>query len=87
MYKINEIVEIPIDRDEANFDRACDSAYRVACATFGLDDDGYCKHVKYSKRSTDSIIVEFKTYKHDASLTGHNHIYIFNIWVERCKND
>lgn len=84
MYKINERVKIQIFSN-IGFDRASDAAYNRACLMFGLDDDGYCEKVEGWCRSTDMIIIEFESYRHIGSMTGHEHIYTFVAWVERNK--
>jgi uncharacterized protein (DUF1330 family) len=82
MYKINERVEVQICSN-IGFDRAADEAYNTACQMFGVDDDGYCKYVEDWNRSTDMIIIEFKSYRHTGSMVGQDHIYTFVAWIER----
>ena len=65
--------EINVNRNEANFDRACDEAHRLACIQFGLDDDGYSYIVKDWERSNCLIQVCFKSYRHATSC----HTYTF----------
>lgn len=83
MYKINENIEIIVNRDEANFDYASNSAYHMACSKFGVDEDGYCKYVENWDRSTDMIIVEFKSYYRIGSMIGQDHVYTFIARIER----
>lgn len=82
-YAIGERIDIQIDRDESGFDRACDAAYRMACGKFGADDNGHLRNVTNSERSTDSIIVEFASYRRSGSMVGTVHTYSFVAWVER----
>jgi hypothetical protein len=87
MYEINEKVEIVITRNESNFDRACESAWRRAIDTFGIDEFGHSIKVKGFQRSTDYIVTEFKTYKHTASMCGHTYDYIFEAYVASNRED
>ena len=73
MYLINEQVEITIDRSEANFDRASDSAYSMAVGMFGIDEDGHSSNVEGWERSSSWIEVVFDTYLRH----GHTHLYAF----------
>lgn len=83
MYKINEVVDIVVTGQESNFDRACDAAYNIALSMFGIDDYGHSNNVEGFQRSTDVIVVEFKSYKCVGSMVGHEHQYMFKAWVER----
>jgi len=83
MFEIEQRVQISVFRDEPNFDRACDNAYKQAIIKFGLDASGYFTRVRDSCRSTDTINVLFVSYHHGASMTGHVCTYIFFAWVSR----
>ena len=82
-YKVGEKISIQVSRTEANFDRACDMAYRMALVRFDCDDCGHLNNVEDSQRSTDSVEVEFKSYRHSGGMGGQNITYIFEAWVER----
>lgn len=82
MIEINEKVAFHIRRDEANFDRACDEAYRHARMLLGLDDDGNLTNVPDADRSA-SIVLEFNRFVHGASMVGHEFMYWFTTWVEQ----
>ena len=83
MYKINENIQFSIKRDDANFDRAADSAYIRACRMFEVDEAGYCHNVDDWNTLTDMIIIEFKSYSSILSLTGQSHVYVFVTRIER----
>jgi hypothetical protein len=87
MYQINECVDIIVSREEANFDRACDTAYRHALSQFQVDQDGHIKAVKDSERCRDSIEVQFVSYVLSGGMSGVSHTYMFQAWVSRCEED
>ena len=80
---IGQNVSIQINRIEGNFDRAMEEAYQQALYIFGCDSNGHLNNIKDSNRSTDSLIVEFKSYKKEGSMSGQNHTYEFISRVER----
>ncbi len=82
-YAAGEKVPIHISRQESNFDRACEAAYKYALMRFHADDDGYLNNVKDSERSTDSVVVEFVSYRHTGGMGGQSFQYEFVAWVER----
>ena len=88
-YKIGERIDVPVIRTsgEPNFDRACEMAYKMAIAMFGLTDDGHFSNVKDSDRSTVFIIVEFKRYRHCGGMCGQTCEYIFEAWVARDEDE
>jgi hypothetical protein len=86
-YQPGERVQIPINRLDANFDRACDSAYHLALMMFGADEDGHLTNVKDSERSCDTIVVEFIGYRHSGSMAGQSHDYEFVAWVDRYEEE
>lgn len=79
--EIGEKVDIHITRQESHFDRACDEAYRMALYRLGIDDAGYANNVKGAGRNG-SIMCQFVTYTHGASMVGHEHHYHFQAWIE-----
>lgn len=82
-YEVGEKIDIYVSRQEPNFDRACDMAYKMALMRFDCDDCGHLNNVKDSDRSSDSVIVEFKSYRHSGSMVGQSVDYCFVAWVER----
>ncbi len=70
---IGDSVVIVVTREESNFDRACDSAYRQALSKFQIDEDGYSQIVQGWEKYTCCIEIEFKNYVR----TGCNHHYTF----------
>ena len=74
---------IAIIRDEPNFDRACDEAYRQALRIWDVDEDGHINGVPDSERSTDSIVVEFTKYHRTGGMGGQSNIYDFLTTVHR----
>lgn len=86
-YKIGEKIDLHVERQEAHFDRACDAAYRMAMMRFDCDDCGHLNNVQDSCRSTDTVIVEFKSYRHTGSMAGQSHHYHFVAWVQRHEDE
>jgi hypothetical protein len=80
---IGDVEEIYISRLEANFDRACDTAYQRALWHFGIDQDGHSTKVKHWERSCCWIEVDFVTYKR----IGSEHLYFFKISTARNEED
>lgn len=79
-YKLRQRKEFSVIRYyEPNFDKACEAAYRDALMIFGVDDDGHFTNVENSARSTDTLIIEFKSYRQ----VGSDYIYLFDAWVQR----
>lgn len=72
-YKLGDIRNVTVQRTEANFDRACDEAYRSFLSVFGIDDDGRSKWIKGWERSSCHIEMTFTNYKR----TGSQHLYDF----------
>lgn len=73
MKKIGDSIDIPVGRVEANFDRACDSAYWHAVRHFGIDEDGHSKWIRDWHWSTCWIEILFMSYKR----IGNDHNYMF----------
>lgn len=74
---------ITVSREECNFDRACDTAYRMALSKFDVDDNGHIARVPGAERSCCSVVVEFVKYVHGGSTVGHSHEYTFEARVEK----
>ncbi len=87
MLQINQKIDIVIYRKEANFDRACDAAYEWALSKFEVDECGHINAVENSRRSTDSLVVQFTSYKHIGTMAGQDHIYSFSAWIERHEDE
>jgi len=66
-------------RKEANFDRACEEAYRYALMVFGIDDSGHSQKLKGWDRSSCCIKVTFLSYSQVGSMGGHDYNYEFLI--------
>ncbi len=75
--KILKSEKIVIDRNESNFDRACDEAYNRTVMMLGIDDCGHADKVKGWDRSRCSVRVVFVSYEHYGSMIGHEHRYTF----------
>ncbi len=71
--KILDSTEISVPRSEANFDRACDTAYRMALNHFEITKEGHSHKVVGWERTSCCVQVEFKKYRR----YGHDHYYIF----------
>ena len=84
-YKIGEPLDFFITREEADYDRACDEAYRHALMLFDVDDCGHILSIKDSERSTDSIMVQFVKHCQHGGMSGRCHRYDFVAVVERCE--
>lgn len=87
MIKPGEKHKFPITRTDSHFDRACESAYRIAIGYFGCDENGYLTYVEDFDRSTDSVVVRFVGYEVHGGYIGVSHIYTFEAWVERYEED
>ena len=81
-YAIVQKVDFTIDRQEADFDRACDGAWQRAVSIFGVDDCGHIQNVKGADRSSSSIKVEFVSYLLSIGMLGGSHTYFFRTWIE-----
>ena len=77
MYKLNEEITIIVTRQDAHFDRACESAARQTIGAFDVDGDGHINGVKDSVRSRDSIEIKFIGYDVSISMGGWHHVYEF----------
>lgn len=86
-YVHDEKVRIHIRRSEADFDRATDQAYVRALSIFGVTVEGHFTEVRESKRSDDTLVVSFTGYQCRGSMAGIEHIYDFQAWVEKYKDD
>lgn len=82
MYNIGDSKEIPVIREEANFDRACDAAYKFALMQFMVNEDGHAEWVSGWERSCCSIEVEFISYKR----SGNEHVYWFRISTSKVED-
>lgn len=81
--KIRERKLIAVERQEANFDRACDAARSIAMGMFGCSYAGHLDNVEDSDRSTDWVVIEFLSYRNIASMGGESYIYEFFAYVDR----
>jgi len=79
---IGKKISFEVDRRDANFDKACDSAYLYSISKFGCDESGHLNNVPHSERSRCSIIVKFISYTISGSMVGIHHIYNFEAWVD-----
>lgn len=82
-YKINERISIRITRPEADFDRACDAAHKVAMRNLGCDDCGHLTNVENTERSQDAVKLTFMRYEATFSMAGPSHEYFFEARVVR----
>ena len=57
------VVFLPVFRQDANFDKACETAMKHAVDKFGVDDCGHFTRVEGADRATHSIVVEFRSYR------------------------
>ena len=81
--KIGESIEFSVHRSEANFDRACDEAYRLAVMMFGIDENGRSGRVDGWESSTCWIDLEFVRY----IRSGGVHDYAFTARTDCEKDD
>jgi ATP-dependent Clp protease ATP-binding subunit ClpA len=72
-----------VAREESDFDRACDAAYRMALDFFEIDESGNTAKVPGWRRATDSIVVVFVSYRVSGGMGGRQHIYTFEARAER----
>jgi len=72
-YQIGDVIELPLCRSDANFDRACDAARHLANMVFGVDLQGHITNVQGAERSCCSIDIEFIKYW----CSGRCHNYTF----------
>ncbi len=78
MYELNEeVVTIVINRRDAHFDRACESAAHQAIGVFDVDEDGYINGVHDSERGRDSIEIDFVSFDLSMSMGGWSYTYTF----------
>ena len=75
--------EFNINRDEANFDRACDSARQYALTNLKVDENGYITAIEDSDRSSDYISITFVSLTMCGGMGGWNYCYSFKCSVER----
>ena len=73
MKAIGWTIELRISRQEANFDRACDEAYRQAVSQFEIDEGGHSTRIRDWERSRCWIELRFLSY----IRIGSSHCYIF----------
>lgn len=69
---IGDKIDCTVTRNESNFDRACDEAYRIAIMKCRIDEDGHSDIVGW-ERSCCWIEMEFIKY----IRIGRDHIYTF----------
>ena len=75
--KRREKYDLHVTRPEANMDRACDMAFKMAMMHFGADEEGEL-NVENWVRSQDTLHVEFVGYER----RWHEHTYTFRTWVD-----
>lgn len=83
MLGIGSTKEIIVTREEAHFDRACDTAYRLAVGYFGIDEDGHSQRVQGWDRSSSFIEIEFVRYVR----MGCEQVYVFNATARKSEED
>lgn len=86
-YIIGEKIDITVERQETNFDKACDSARRLALSIFGIDEFGHINNVKDASRSETYMEITFKGYKQTCSMSGGDIVYTFEAVVLKCEED
>ena len=82
MIQLNDFVQFVVIRQQADFDRACDSAYDLAKVHLGVDENGDCKNVEGWSRKSCWVEVEFVSLCSTYSPVGQEHVYKF---VTRAK--
>lgn len=82
----SDIEQIIIRRQEADFDRACDSAAEQAVYLFGIDDCGHPKDERF-QRSRCCLKVEFKSYERTMGMGGGSSTYKFVAYLEQDDED
>jgi len=82
--RITDVEKFTVSRSESNFDRACESAYGIAIATFEINEAGYSDRADLDfQRTTDELVVRFTGYTYTGSMAGKHHKYEFFTWIER----
>lgn len=81
--KCGDVRDITITRFEANFDRACDEAYRLAVSMFGINEDGHSERIKDWERSRCWIQLDFVSY----IRSGQEHCYTFFATPKKSEDD
>lgn len=76
MDKILKTKEIIVTRSETNFDKACDTAAKLAYILFDVDDCGHSSIEGWS-RSSCCIELKFISYKAEFGMVGCSHYYTF----------
>lgn len=83
MKKCGDYTNVLITRSEANFDRACDEAYRYAIVYFEIDESGYSTRIRDWERCDCWIEVEFVNYVRQ----GTSHHYKFKAAAKKGEGD
>ena len=83
VYEIGKQYETEVWRDEANFDRACDMAWRLTINKFGIDEDGHSSRVEGYERSTCTPFMAFAGYVR----IGASHLYTFDVWIDKTDEE
>lgn len=83
MIEFDHEAQIIVDREESNFDRACDSAYVMAVGMFGIDEDGHSSRINGWERSSCWIEVVFDSYVRH----GSRHMYGFLAYPRKAEPD
>ncbi len=77
---------IIITRYDSHFDRACESAAKLAPVIFGIDDCGHSSRVEDWERSSCSIMIEFLKMSFALGMTGAEYTYYFEAWAEKADD-
>lgn len=73
---------VQIIRDEANFDRACDTAYFLALVKFGIDENWNAGRILGWDQKNCSVHIHFRRY----SRIGKNH-HLYTFFAEVIKSE
>jgi hypothetical protein len=87
--KIGDVKKITVTQHHVrrpDFGDACNDAHARALDVFGLGEFGHSEKVDFD-RTTDSLVVEFKGYRHTSNMGGQETIFIFEAWIDRYEED
>jgi hypothetical protein len=81
--RIGDSIQVYAHRQEANFDRACDEAFKSALCLFGIDEDGDSTRVAGWKRYSCRVDIAFNKYVR----MGCEHCYSFTATTVKVVED
>lgn len=77
-YRLGQEIKVNVTRtNEPNFDRACETAWKMAMIEFGADGDGHLTDVAGYERSRHCVQVKFVTVTLTTGMGGPQWTYNF----------